>query len=121
MTAARGPRPEAASGLRGYDENYLQCRRGNLGHTWELVGYFRGAVGEVRRDLVCERCGTERRDRWLRGSGERLPSAYRYAPDYRVEADGKRVGAAEVRLEVIRRATVYANETQMLNHLTGGK
>lgn len=125
MSVANGRKPKppstTAKALRGYDEDFLLCRFGNLGHVWEVVGYYRGAgEGEVRRTLVCPRCETERLDRWLSGSGERLPSSYRYPAGYRVELDGDHIGTADVRLEAMRRANVYANESQMLNHLTGG-
>lgn len=115
MAAEPKPPPAPAKALRGYDETYLLCR--NLGHVWEIMGYFRGAPGEVRRDLRCTRCDTERQDRWLR-SGERISGRYSYAADYRLETDGH-MAAVDVRLEVIRRATVYANEETMLAGLKG--
>ena len=112
----------AAKALRAYDEDHLLCRFGNLGHVWEILGYFRsGIAGEVRRDLECARCGTRRQDRWLSGSGERLASQYRYADGYRLDLEGEHMAASDVRLEAIRRANVYANEAQMLDHLTGGR
>ena len=113
------PARPAAKALRQYDEDYLLCRFGNLGHVWEIVGYYRGLPGEVRRGLACIRCGTERQDRWLSGSGERLASHYRYPSGYKVELEGEHMAASDVRIEAMRRATVYANETQMLNQLTG--
>jgi hypothetical protein len=117
------PKPSAAArALRRYDDDQLLCRFGNLGHVWEILGYFRsGIAGEVRRTLVCARCGTERTDRWLSGSGERVASSYRYADGYRLDLEGERMAASDVRLEAIRRANVYANEAQMLDHLTGGR
>lgn len=112
--------PSPAKALRGYDDTYLLCR--NLGHVWEIYGYFRGTQpGEVRRTLRCQRCETERVDRWLRGTGERLAGQYRYGADYRLEVEGGHTPAVDVRLEVIRRFHVYANESQMLAHLTNGK
>ena len=120
MSAAKvkGP-PTPTKALRGYDDTYLLCR--NLGHVWEVLGYYRGDAGEVRRTLRCARCETERTDRWLRGTGERLQGHYKYGPEYRLEVEGGHMPAVDVRLEVIRRATVYANESQMLNSLTNGK
>lgn len=121
MSADKAKPTAAAKALRGYDDDYLLCRFGNLGHVWEIVGYFRsGIAGEVRRSLTCARCGTERQDRWLAGSGERVASSYRYAAEYRMDLEGEHMGATDVRLEAMRRATVYANEAQMLNHMTGG-
>ena len=115
MAATEKPPPPPGKALRGYDETYLLCR--NLGHTWEIMGYFRGAPGQVWRDLQCQRCGTERTDRWLR-SGERIAGRYNYADNYKLETDGRMV-AIDVRLEVIRRATVYANEETMLAEMGG--
>ena len=69
--------------LKDYDGDYLLCR--NVGHHWDVVGYFRAADGLVCRDLVCSRCGTDRLDRWVRSSGERVGSTYRYAHGYKVE------------------------------------
>ena len=106
--------------LRDYDGDYLLCR--GVGHHWDVVGYFRAADGLVCRDLVCARCGTDRLDRWVRSSGERVGSSYRYASGYRVEVaeDEDRPKGTDVRSEVIRRAKVYANEEQMFAAITDG-
>ena len=117
MANVEKPPPPPGKALRGYDETFLLCR--NLGHVWEILGYFRGAPGEVWRDMQCTRCETERTDRWLR-SGERLQGRYKYVTDYKLETDGRMV-AVDVRLEVIRRATVYASENQMLQAATQGR
>jgi hypothetical protein len=107
--------------LKDYDGDYLLCR--NVGHHWDVVGYFRAADGLVCRDLVCSRCGTDRRDRWLRSSGERVGSFYRYAHGYKVETDTpeERPNATDVRSEVIRRAKIYANEEQMFAAIINGR
>ena len=122
--AANGKTPPArpaVKALRSYDEDYLLCRRGNLGHVWAVLGYFRGAEGTVCRDLECERCGSKRVDKWTE-AGERLQPSYTYADQYQMSFDGEDyVDARDVRVEAMRRATVYANEENMLAHLTGGK
>jgi hypothetical protein len=119
MAAVEKPPPPPGKALRGYDEDFLECRYGNLGHVWHVVGFYRGDAGEVRRVLRCDRCETERVDRWLR-SGERVRSAYTYAEGYKLVTDG-RLATVDVRLEVLRRATVYANENQMLQAVTQGR
>jgi hypothetical protein len=111
----------AANPLRQYDDEFLLCRRGNLGHVWAVVGYYRDADGLVRRLLECERCESERRDRWDRGSGDRLTGSYKYAEGYQITGNETPTSATDVRLEAMRRATVYANEDAMLAHLTTGK
>jgi hypothetical protein len=112
--------PPAVRALRKYDEEYLECRRGNLGHVWHVVGFYRGPDGTVIRSLECGRCGTAARDRWGR-DGERIQRQYAYVEGYQIPTEGEEgITAADVRVEVIRRAHVYANEEQMLAHLTGG-
>jgi hypothetical protein len=109
-----------ASVLREYDDDFLLCR--NLGHHWEVIGYYRAPDGIVRRSVTCTRCETDRSDVWERSSGDRHPSSYRYAHGYRVETgSGDKPGSTDVRLEVIRRAKVYANEQAMLDSMTNGK
>ena len=103
---------EHAKQVRAYDDTYLLCR--DLRHVWQLVGFYRGTDGTVRRLLDCERCGTERADRWKQ-SGERVSSSYSYADEYQVP-DG--FDAYEVRLEVMHRATIYKSEAQMIEALT---
>jgi hypothetical protein len=104
--------------LRGYDDDQLECR--GLAHAWRVIGYFREPDGIVARDVVCDRCETERTDRWNRETGERQPARYRYATGYRIAAEGERVEGTAVRLETIRRADVFASESQMLDAMTGG-
>jgi hypothetical protein len=118
MSAARVPVPEAIKLLRKYDEDFLLCR--NLGHLWEIVGYFKAPNGITCRSLACGRCGTERTDRWDAATAERHAPKYAYAEDYRlVWPEGEHASAADVRTEVMRRATVYANETTMLAAVIG--
>lgn len=107
--------------LRQYDDDFLLCRRGNLGHAWEVVGFFRLPDGITARRLRCPRCETTRTDHWDRTTGERHQPVYKYAAGFQISADGDHVDAYDVRLEVMRRADVYANEGAMLNAVTGGK
>jgi hypothetical protein len=107
---------EVAAALHDYDDDYLTCR--NLGHYWRVLGYFRGASGVVARSLECQRCQTVRLDSWEARGGGRIGSRYRYGVDYRLA--GVQPAAAEVRIEVLRRATVYASEGEMLAALSNG-
>jgi hypothetical protein len=116
MAARKGP-------LSGYDDSYLECRRGNLGHVWHVVGFYRGPDGAVYRSLECGRCTTTARDHWQRDGG-RIGRQYAYVDGYLITApEGEKNGvtANDVRVEAIRRAHVYANEEQMMAHMTGGK
>ena len=106
--------------LRQYDDDFLLCRRGNLGHVWQSVGFFRQPDGIVARRLECARCTSTRTDHWDRDSADRMPSSYHYADGYQMKLDGDYADAHDVRVEVMRRATVYANESQLMNALTGG-
>ena|SRR5215831_9705139 len=103
--------------LADYDDEYLSCR--NLGHYWRVVGYFKGATGiTTARRLVCQRCETTRTDLWSATNGDRLAARYTYAGDYRLE--GVNPSARAVRVEVMRRAVVYASEAEMLASVTNG-
>lgn len=109
----------ASKALRGYDADYLLCRRGNLGHVWDVVGYWRAADGVVCRRLECARCESTRTDRWVRASGERLSPSYHYAEDYLIHSsNGDKPEASDVRIEAIRRANIFANEDAMLDAMT---
>jgi hypothetical protein len=109
--------PALKRAMRTLDDDFLECR--DVKHWWGVIGYWRAPDGVICRDLVCQRCETQRTDRWIRATGERLDSRYKYATGYQVEADGDRPHFTDVRLEVIRRADVYANEQQMLKAMTG--
>ena len=110
----------AANPLRTYDDEYLECRRGNLGHVWRVLGYYRAPDSEIHRNLICSRCGTQRLDRWGAKSGERFTPRYKHADGYLIsDGSGEAVHADDVRKEAMRRAQVFANEEQMLLTLTG--
>lgn len=93
---------------RTYPDRFLDCRA--LQHRWKVVGYYH-AHGEVVRSLMCERCNTDRKDRWSPG-GVRLGSSYEYADGYSIHGGG-RVSAYEVRHEVLRRVTIYDSPEAM--------
>ena len=115
--ARKTVRPPSQGRLGNYDGTYLNCR--NLGHVWDVVGYYR-LDGEVRRRLDCARCGCERLDRWGT-NGYRFGSAYTYPEAYRVSLEGdERLTTTDVRMEVLARAVVYASQDEMLAHMTGG-
>ena len=107
------------SALRSYDEQYLECRRGNLGHVWRVLGYYKTPEGDTGRNLICARCDSTAQDRWESKTGERYPRRYKYADGY-VIGDGEQVHGEDIRKEVMRRARVFANEEQMIAALTEG-
>lgn len=103
--------------LHGFDDKFLDCR--DLRHPWTRVGYFRQGV-LIRRRLVCERCGTERLDRWrhTRSGVIREPATYTYATGYRVR--GESFNAAEIREELLSRVDIYDSEQQLLESFANG-
>lgn len=112
MSPARGgPR---GGPLTEYDGTYLECR--NLGHVWRVAGYYRDGEVVLRR-LGCMRCETDRTDRWRR-DGFRLPSRYGYVEGYKIEGADTPVRPVDVRVEMMRRATIYKDEADMLANLT---
>lgn len=117
MATTDQERAKVARALRDYDEDYLTCR--NLGHRWTAIGFYRSAyAGEVRRRLECERCGGARIDRWEARGVNRIGASYSYHDGYRLP--GSQPTASAVRVEVVRRATVFASEDEMLAALTNG-
>ena len=100
---------------RDYPDRFLQCR--SLQHRWQQIGFFH-ANGEVVRALVCERCGTDRHDRWSR-NGSRIGSSYSYTDGYSIGAGG--VSAFEVRQEVLNRVTVYDSQDAMNAAIFSGR
>jgi hypothetical protein len=108
---------DALAALRQLDDESLTCRRGSgVGHAWRVLGYWQHGT-ETRRTLVCQRCGSERVDRWERTSGERHPGTYRYAEGYQLPEQPQ---AWEVRIECMRRAKTYPSEEAMIAALTEG-
>src|SRR5262245_35777315 len=95
--------------LQAYAAEYLECR--NLGHQWRTIGFFESG-GLVKRRITCQRCDTDRTDRWQRDGVRRSPS-YSYADGYRLA--GFNPPAQALRVETIRRAVVYESETAMLD------
>ena len=90
-----------ADALTELEPDFLLCR--DVRHPWRIDGYRTAERGTVERMLVCDRCGTERLDRWtLRG--ERVGHQYRYARGYQLRGvEGSGVGEV-LRREVLRRA-----------------
>ena len=109
---------EAAEALSHYDESYLDCR--NLGHVWRVLGYFRGATGLVLRHLRCQRCETIRVDKWAL-NGDRVGSQYHHSEGYLIPDLGAPVNSHDVRVEMIRRAVVFASEAEMLASISNGR
>jgi hypothetical protein len=100
-----------------YPDRYLECR--GLQHRWRVLGYYH-ANGEVIRSLSCERCGTDRHDRWSPG-GARLGSTYDYAEGYSIHTGDRPVRAFEVRAEVLNRVTVYDSADALNQAILSGK
>jgi hypothetical protein len=98
--------------LSHYDDAFLECR--DLRHPWRVIGYYSQA-GEARRTVECQRCGTQRVDRWSLDGRVRLAAYYRYAADYRI---GEGITLAAVRHEVINRVTLFASEAEMIDATT---
>ena len=109
---------DAMRALHRLDDELITCRRGSgIGHAWRVLGYWQGAGGETRRTLVCDRCETQAVDRWHKRTGERHPRQYRYANGYLLDEHPQ---AFEVRMEIMRRVRVFANEDDMMTALTEG-
>jgi len=109
------PVTDVEEALSAYDEGYLECR--NLGHPWRVIGYFRGASGLVLRHVRCQRCETVRIDKWAL-NGDRIGSTYHHAEGYLMPGLGGAVNPHDVRVEVIKRAVVFASEGEMLAAVT---
>jgi hypothetical protein len=101
--------------LSTYDETFLECR--NLGHVWRVLGYFRAPTGNVVRHLRCQRCETIRVDAWA-FNGDRLGARYHHADGYLITDVGAPIHAHDVRVEMIKRATIYESEADMLASIT---
>jgi hypothetical protein len=97
-----------------YPDQFLECRA--LQHRWVVIGYYH-ANGEVNRSVTCERCHTDRHDRWSR-NGTRLGASYDYADGYAIHA-GEPVRAYEVRREVLSRVTVYDSQDALNDAIFG--
>src|SRR5215471_13737022 len=67
-----------ADALRDLAADHVECR--DLAHAWRVDGYTSGS-GNVHRLLVCDRCGTERRDVWMLARA-RVGTRYAYAYGY---------------------------------------
>ncbi len=118
MSAQRqeqSPSTNLASVLQGYSDTYLDCR--GIQHRWQITDDLHVTEkvenGEmVERHLVCERCTTVRRDRFLmrmdRWSVRRLHvlgASYQYPEDYLLSEMGQADSPREVlRSEQLRRA-----------------
>lgn len=105
----------AAETLSETTQEMLDCR--DLRHPWEVVGqpFYVGA--EIRRKLVCLRCGTEATDRWT-PKGKRVARAYKYAKGY--QAKGVRIRPTDVRREVLKRVEVFDSEDAMMSWMVSG-
>jgi len=113
MATRRRLDPPAAQVLHDYEETFLDCRAD--GHLWRRIGFYRHAAGAtviLRRR--CQRCGTVRNNEWSL-KGEYLGNRYDYPDGYRIPVVP--VHAFDVRVESLRRATVYGSEAEMLTAL----
>lgn len=116
--------------LSTYDGSFLDCR--DLRHAWLRQGYWTEG-GYVKRRLLCERCGTTRTDVWSFDGRDRYAGSYDYVDGYLLTGVDGHARPTDVRHEIITRATVFADEQDMLaslarrrsngtvNHSTGKK
>lgn len=103
-----------AGSIKNYDESFLMCR--GEAHYWMLIGYYRTTDPKVLgRIMLCDRCDTQRKDRWERATGYRLASSYVYPDGYQIDHSKNPADKADIRKEVMRRVDVWANEDQMMN------
>jgi len=100
-----------------YPDKFLECRA--LQHRWRVVGYYH-ANGEIIRSVTCERCTTDRHDRWTPG-GSRLGSTYEHAEGYLIHTGDTAIRAYEVRHEVLNRVTVYDSAEALNAAILAGK
>jgi hypothetical protein len=108
---------DALRALRDLDDVSLTCRRGSgIGHAWRVLGWYQHG-DETRRSSVCDRCGTTKTDRWVKRTGERHAPRYEHPDGYSLPEQPQ---AYEVRMEVMRRARVFASEEAMITALTEG-
>lgn len=104
--------------LSDYPEDFITCR--DLMHAWKIVAWYR-EDHEVRRVLECQRCHSERHDRWGPRSGERLGSSYAYEDGYQVPGG---VDRADVRLAQMKGAQIFpswSKAEESLNKRRGRK
>lgn len=79
-----------ASALHDLPDNYLMCR--DMRHAWELQHDFfaegnrAGVKGEIKRILVCLRCGMERVERYsqTRWGLDKVGQTYHYPEAYQI-------------------------------------
>lgn len=98
--------------LKNYDGDFLECR--DLRHAFSVVGYYRQG-GEIRRSLSCIRCPMQATDRW-KPNATRINRTYNAPTGYRIKGG---VPTIQVRQEVLRRATVFNTEDEMIQSLFG--
>lgn len=96
------------SQLRKYDDKFLDCR---LQHNFKTVGFFRTSDGYTRRRLECQRCKALGTDTFT-ALGERAkPRQYVLPVGYTLPGGAE---LTDIRREVMRRATIFPNETALL-------
>lgn len=107
-TRRRKPATTTSPSLKGYEDKFLDCR---LQHAFVTVGFFHTADGNRRRRLECSRCKAIGHDTFS-SLGERVkPRQYNLPPGYSIEGG---VELAAVRREVMKRATIFKTEADML-------
>jgi hypothetical protein len=114
-------RPDATHDdvVHALKDEYLECR--DLRHAWKRLGIFRETdeFGTyLRKVLQCSRCRTRGIDT-LTLSGVRLrPRRYEHPDGYSIEGG---LMSLEVRVEQLRRVTIFDSEDDMLKSLVNGR
>ena len=117
-----GKKPSFETQLRGYADDYLECRVGGGGgpqHVWIKIGRYRDGRAIVTLN-ECENCGEEKRPAFDARTGEYLGDYGRKYPEgYLFKGVGSTPDRSVLRKELVSRGgfKVYANEHTMLSSL----
>jgi hypothetical protein len=107
-------KPTVTQNLADMDLAYLECRDPGIRHRWERLAWFRSDHGVITRQQRCERCGTEKTEKFTsRGNKVFTGNRYTYAKGYLVKKGAPRIFANDVRGELIKRAVIYDTEDSM--------
>ncbi len=98
--------------LSDLQDSYLLCR--DLRHAWRqhqayVTKRWRSNPTEVRRVLLCTRCGSERHELFHLPSWVRIKVNYHHAEDYLLRGVGAVTGS-DVRTELFSRITISEEE-----------
>lgn len=117
MATRRKPaqKPSAIpSALRNLEDRFLECR---LQHAFRTVGFYRSGDGYTRRRVECDRCGAIGKDTFTALGVRAKNRQYQLPVGYTIPGG---VELPTVRREVMRRATIFSSEEEMLATFVGG-